>query len=45
MDCAVAIKDGRPVATKARRVRKGDDIVVGREESLQNACLRSGRLS
>lgn len=34
MDCAVVIQDGRPVATEARRVKKGDNVVVGRQEDL-----------
>lgn len=36
MDCAVAIKEGLPYATEARRVKKGDAIVIGREEDLSN---------
>lgn len=36
MDCAVVIKDGRPVATEARRVQKGDAIVIGRTEDMSN---------
>ncbi|MBN1776922.1 MAG: hypothetical protein JW811_02265, partial [Clostridiales bacterium] len=36
MDCAVVITNGRPVATEARKVKKGDGMVVGREEDLSN---------
>ncbi len=36
MDCAVVIRNGRPAATEARRVKQGDPIVVGREEDLSN---------
>jgi len=36
MDCAVVIKAGRPVATEARKVKKDDSVVVGREEDLSN---------
>jgi len=39
MDCAVVIADGCPVATEARRVRKDDSIVVGREEDLSNGVF------
>ena len=39
MDCAVAVKDGRPVATEARRVKKGDRVVVGRAEDLSNGVF------
>jgi hypothetical protein len=36
MDCAVIIKDGLPRAVEARRVCRGDAVVVGREEDLSN---------
>ncbi|HPJ01486.1 MAG TPA: hypothetical protein PKU80_01425 [Candidatus Limiplasma sp.] len=36
MDCAVVIRDSRPVATEARKVKQGDPVVVGREEDLSN---------
>lgn len=39
MDCAVVIKDGRPVATEARRVQKGDLVVVGRVEDMTNGVF------
>lgn len=39
MDCVVVIKDGRPVATEARRVKKGDSIVIGREEDMSNGVF------
>ena len=39
MDCAVVIRDGEPFATEARRVQKGDSIVVGREEDLSNGVF------
>jgi len=39
MDCAVVIKDGQPIATEARRVKRGDSIVVGREEDLSNGVF------
>ena len=39
MDCAVVFQDGRPVATEARRVKKGDSIVVGREEDMSNGVF------
>ena len=32
MDCVVVIKDGEPFAVEARNVKKGDRVVVGREE-------------
>ena len=39
MDCAVVIHNGQPVATEARRIRKGDAIVIGREEDLSNGIF------
>jgi lysine-ketoglutarate reductase/saccharopine dehydrogenase-like protein (TIGR00300 family) len=39
MDCAVVIRDGRPVATEARRVEKGDAVAVGRLEDLSNGVF------
>ena len=39
MDCAVVIRDGVPVATEARRIRKGDLVVIGREEDLGNGVF------
>jgi lysine-ketoglutarate reductase/saccharopine dehydrogenase-like protein (TIGR00300 family) len=39
MDCAVVVKDGRPVATEARKVKRGDSVVVGREEDLSNGVF------
>ncbi len=39
MDCAVVIRDGRATATEARRVKKGDRIVVGREEDMTNGVF------
>jgi lysine-ketoglutarate reductase/saccharopine dehydrogenase-like protein (TIGR00300 family) len=36
MDCAVVIRSGQPVATEARRVAKGDRVVVGRAEDMSN---------
>ncbi|PKM74433.1 MAG: hypothetical protein CVU91_00780 [Firmicutes bacterium HGW-Firmicutes-16] len=39
MDCVVVIKDGKPVATEARRVKKGDSIVIGREEDMSNGVF------
>lgn len=32
MDCAVIIKNGEPFAVEARNIKKGDSVVVGREE-------------
>ena len=32
MDCAVIIKDGEPLAVEARNIKKGDCVVMGREE-------------
>ncbi len=32
MDCAVVIKDGVPVVTEPRRVKAGDQVVVGRTD-------------
>jgi lysine-ketoglutarate reductase/saccharopine dehydrogenase-like protein (TIGR00300 family) len=32
MDCAVIIKDGEPFALEPRLIKKGDSVVVGREE-------------
>ena len=34
MDCAVVINAGVPVATEARRIQKGDAVVIGRQEDL-----------
>ncbi len=39
MDCAVVISDGRPIATEARRIKRGDQIVIGREENLSNGVF------
>ena len=39
MDCAVVIRDGRPVATEARRVRCGEPVVVGRAEDRTNGVF------
>lgn len=39
MDCAVVVRDGRPIATEARRVKRGDGVVVGREEDLTNGVF------
>jgi len=39
MDCAVVIHNGQPTATEARRVKQGDNIVVGREEDLSNGVF------
>ncbi len=39
MDCVVVIKDGKPTATEARRVKKGDSIVTGREEDMSNGVF------
>ncbi len=39
MDCAVVIRDGLPNATEARRVKKNDSVVVGREEDLSNGVF------
>ncbi len=39
MDCTVVIKDGQPVATEARRVKKGELIVTGREEDMSNGVF------
>ena len=39
MDCAVVIRDGQPVATEARRIQKGDAIVIGRKEDLSNGVF------
>jgi Uncharacterized conserved protein len=39
MDCAVAVKEGRPVATEARRIQKGDSVVTGREEDMSNGVF------
>lgn len=39
MDCVVVLKDGQPVATEARRVRKGDHVVIGREEDMSNGVF------
>lgn len=39
MDCAVVIKNDQPVATEARRVQKGDPVVVGRVEDMTNGVF------
>jgi len=39
MDCAVVIRNGQPVATEARRVQKGDPIVIGRTEDMSNGVF------
>lgn len=39
MDCAVVIENGMPIATEARRVRKNDRVVVGREEDMSNGVF------
>jgi lysine-ketoglutarate reductase/saccharopine dehydrogenase-like protein (TIGR00300 family) len=39
MDCAVVIRDGHPVATEARRVKKGDPVVIGRVEDMTNGVF------
>ena len=39
MDCAVVVRNGMPYATEARRVLKGDEIVVGRTEDLSNGVF------
>lgn len=39
MDCAVVVRDGRPIATEARRVKRGDGVVIGREEDLSNGVF------
>ncbi|MDF2986502.1 MAG: amidinotransferase family protein [Eubacterium sp.] len=39
MDCVVVIRDGLPYATEARRVKKGDEVVIGREEDLSNGVF------
>jgi hypothetical protein len=39
MDCAVVVGDGRPVATEARRIKRGDAVVIGREEDLSNGVF------
>lgn len=39
MDCTVVIKDGKPLATEARRVKKGDSIVIGRHEDMSNGVF------
>lgn len=39
MDCAVVIQNGLPVATEARRVLRGDAVVVGRGEDLANGVF------
>ncbi len=36
MDCVVVITEKGPVATEARRVKKGDRVVLGRKEDLSN---------
>ena len=36
MDCAVVIQNGIPVAAEARKIKKGDSIVIGRAEDLSN---------
>ncbi len=39
MDCAVVIRNGIPCAVEARRVRKDEAVVVGREEDLSNGVF------
>jgi len=39
MDCAVVIRNGQPVATEARRVKKGDRVVIGRAEDMSNGVF------
>jgi lysine-ketoglutarate reductase/saccharopine dehydrogenase-like protein (TIGR00300 family) len=39
MDCAVVVKNGRPVATEARLVKKGDAVVTGRFEDMTNGVF------
>ncbi len=39
MDCAVVIRHGMPFAVEARRVRKGEPVVTGREEDLSNGVF------
>jgi lysine-ketoglutarate reductase/saccharopine dehydrogenase-like protein (TIGR00300 family) len=39
MDCAVVIENGSPRAVEARRVKKGDAVVVGRQEDLSNGVF------
>ena len=39
MDCAVVVKDGLPTATEARRVKKGDTVVIGRAEDMSNGVF------
>ncbi len=39
MDCAVVIQNGRPIATEARRVKKGDPVVTGRAEDMSNGVF------
>jgi lysine-ketoglutarate reductase/saccharopine dehydrogenase-like protein (TIGR00300 family) len=39
MDCAVVIRDAGATATEARRVKKGDRVVVGRAEDLSNGVF------
>lgn len=39
MDCAVVIKDGCPVATEARLIKKGDAVVIGRVEDMTNGVF------
>lgn len=36
MDCVAVVRDGQPVATEPRRVKKGDLVVTGRAEDLSN---------
>lgn len=39
MDCVVVVSQGQPVATEARRVKKGDMIVIGRDEDMTNGVF------
>ena len=39
MDCCVVIREGQPRAVEARRVKKGDAVVVGRKEDLSNGVF------
>ncbi len=39
MDCCAVVRDGKPVAVEARRVRRGDAVVVGRAEDLSNGVF------
>ena len=39
MDCAVVIKNGEPVVTEPRRVKAGDQVVVGRTDDGSNGVF------